>query len=50
MRSKNINLNHISEYKHNFRKCGAISCINNIQGNCNIKKCELYENVLIQED
>ncbi len=36
--------------KHNYKKCGAISCINNIGGLCNCEKCELYENVLIQED
>lgn len=37
-------------YKKSMKKCGAISCINNVQGNCNLKKCDLYENVLIQED
>lgn len=35
---------------YNYRKCGAISCINNACGLCNCEKCELYENVLIQED
>jgi hypothetical protein len=36
--------------KHNYKKCGAISCINNIYGLCNCEKCELYEDVLMQED
>jgi len=39
-------------HKHNSKSCGAITCINNVCGTC-IKdkkdKCELYENVLIQE-
>ena len=34
----------------NYKKCGAISCINNTCGLCNCEKCELYANVLIQED
>lgn len=33
----------------NFKKCGAITCINNIQGLCNYEKCELYERSLVQE-
>ncbi len=37
-------------YKHNHKKCGAVTCINNVQGTCSFKKCDLYENVLIQED
>ena len=36
--------------KYKFKRCGAITCINNVQGLCNCEKCELYENVLIQED
>ncbi|NLV76637.1 MAG: hypothetical protein GX023_06600 [Tissierellia bacterium] len=33
-----------------YKRCGAITCINNIQGLCSFEICELYENVLIQED
>lgn len=36
-------------HKHNIRSCGAITCINNVCGECNQDKCEPYENVLIQE-
>lgn len=36
--------------KNNYKRCGAISCINNICGLCNIEKCELYEDTLMQED
>lgn len=36
--------------KDRYKKCGATTCINNIQGLCNLEICELYENVLIQED
>ena len=36
--------------KEKSKKCGAITCINNIQGSCYSERCELYENVLIQED
>lgn len=36
--------------KHNYKKCGAVSCINNIHGLCDNDKCDLYENLLIQED
>ncbi|WP_236914464.1 hypothetical protein [Clostridium sp. Cult2] len=39
-----------SKQKHIYKKCGAISCINNVCGLCCIERCELYENVLIQED
>lgn len=35
--------------KHNSKNCGAITCINNVCGQCYKEKCELYENVLIQE-
>ncbi|GFN37134.1 hypothetical protein TXYLGN1_29210 [Tepidimicrobium xylanilyticum] len=36
--------------KMSFKKCGAISCINNFSGLCFLEKCQFYENVLIQED
>ncbi|NMB07988.1 MAG: hypothetical protein GX981_06350 [Tissierellia bacterium] len=36
--------------KHNYKECGAISCINNIYGICNNEECQLHENHLIQED
>lgn len=32
-----------------LKKCGSISCINNIQGFCSFDTCELYERSLIQE-
>jgi len=37
------------DHKHNSKSCGAITCINNVCGQCYKDKCELYENVLIQE-
>ncbi|MBU5437605.1 hypothetical protein KQI42_06280 [Tissierella sp. MSJ-40] len=33
-----------------YKKCGAITCLNNISGLCSEEKCELFENLLIQED
>lgn len=36
-------------YKHNVKSCGAITCINNVSGQCHLEDCELYEKVLIQE-
>ncbi|HSH34877.1 hypothetical protein [Schnuerera sp.] len=39
-----------SKQRHIQKKCGAISCINNVCGMCYLESCELYENVLIQED
>ncbi len=33
-----------------YKKCGAITCINNNKGFCDCDVCELYENILIQED
>lgn len=36
-------------HKHNSKSCGAITCINNVCGQCHKDKCELYENMLIQE-
>ncbi|MBW4828761.1 MAG: hypothetical protein KZY61_13500 [Clostridiaceae bacterium] len=46
---KNPNKN--SKLKSNIvlKKCGAVSCINNIQGLCDFAKCELYERSLAQE-
>lgn len=35
--------------KLNNKRCGAITCINNICGQCDVEDCELYEKVLIQE-
>ncbi len=48
MKQKNkfLKFNH----KHNSKNCGAITCIYNVCGQCHKDKCELYENVLIQED
>ncbi|NMB27130.1 MAG: hypothetical protein GX987_03615 [Tissierellia bacterium] len=46
---KEVKINTVKQ-NHNYKKCGAISCINNACGLCNCEKCELYENVLIQED
>jgi hypothetical protein len=31
------------------RRCGAITCIHNVCGICQVKCCEFYENLLIQE-
>ncbi|WP_236911900.1 hypothetical protein [Clostridium sp. Cult1] len=39
-----------SRRKYTYKKCGAVSCINNICGLCSLENCEPYENVLIQED
>lgn len=46
---KNIK-NYKIKQKHNYKECGAISCINNICGLCNTDNCELYEDILMQED
>ncbi len=46
---KTVNIANITK-KEKSKKCGAITCINNIQGSCYSERCELYENVLIQED
>lgn len=44
-------MNHIKvKLRLPTKKCGAISCINNICGRCSLEECQLYENVLIQED
>lgn len=43
--NKTVKFNH----KHDFKRCGAITCINNVCGRCYKDKCELYEKVLIQE-
>ncbi|WP_160197077.1 hypothetical protein [Senegalia massiliensis] len=32
-----------------LKKCGAITCIQNIDGYCNTDKCEMYERMLKQE-
>ncbi|WP_176718807.1 hypothetical protein [Caloranaerobacter ferrireducens] len=32
-----------------LKKCGAITCIHNIDGYCNMDKCEIYERTLRQE-
>ncbi|SHH78397.1 hypothetical protein [Caloranaerobacter azorensis] len=43
--TKNIKSLQISRLK----KCGAITCIHNIDGYCNMEKCEIYERTLRQE-
>jgi len=35
--------------KSENKKCGAITCIHNVCGQCQINNCEFFENVLIQE-
>ncbi len=32
-----------------LKKCGAITCIHNIDGYCNTEKCDIYERTLRQE-
>ncbi|MBS4536265.1 hypothetical protein GOQ29_11615 [Clostridium sp. D2Q-14] len=32
-----------------LKKCKAITCIHNLDGYCNVDKCEIYERVLKQE-
>ena len=36
--------------KMNFRKCGTITCIYNVDGKCSQKECELHERGLRQEE
>lgn len=36
--------------KMNFKVCGTVTCIHNIDGKCCQKNCELYERMLKQED
>lgn len=42
---KNIKTEKVSRLK----KCGAITCMHNIDGYCNMEKCEIYERTLRQE-
>lgn len=35
--------------KLNFKTCGTITCIHNIDNKCMLKECQLYERVLRQE-
>lgn len=46
---ENINITRIGQ-EDDYKKCGTISCLNNVYGLCNHEKCDFYENVLIQED
>jgi hypothetical protein len=32
-----------------LKKCGSITCIHNIDGYCNMEKCEMFERTLKQE-
>ncbi len=32
-----------------LKQCGAITCIHNIDGYCNMEKCEMHERILKQE-
>ncbi|MDF2949343.1 MAG: hypothetical protein K0R07_1374 [Sedimentibacter sp.] len=36
--------------KMNFRKCGTITCIYNVDSKCSQKECELHERGLRQEE
>lgn len=38
-----------SETTSRLKKCGAITCIHNIDGYCTSDKCEIYERSLRQE-
>jgi len=31
------------------KRCGAITCLHNFDGNCNIDSCEIFERTLQQE-
>ncbi|WP_183108665.1 hypothetical protein [Thermohalobacter berrensis] len=42
---KNLKSAEISRLK----KCGAITCIHNIDGYCNMEKCQMFERTLRQE-
>lgn len=46
---RNIINNLNSEMTSRLKKCGAITCIHNIDGTCNTEKCEIYERSLRQE-
>ncbi|WP_156936281.1 hypothetical protein [Clostridiisalibacter paucivorans] len=45
----NIIQNNQHEFESRLKKCGAITCIHNIDGYCNMEKCEIYERTLRQE-
>jgi hypothetical protein len=36
--------------KMNFKKCGSITCIHNVDSKCSQKECDLFEKGLKQED
>jgi len=36
--------------KMTFNKCGAITCIHNVDGKCMEKKCEMHERGLRKEE
>lgn len=38
-----------AESTSRLKKCGAITCLHNIDGFCNMEKCEIYERALKQE-
>ena len=46
---KNIINNVKSQITSRLSKCGAITCIHNIDGYCNSEQCEIYERSLRQE-
>ncbi|WP_202710925.1 hypothetical protein [Sporosalibacterium faouarense] len=46
---KNLLNNGNTEITSRLKKCGAITCIHNIDGYCNSEKCEIYERALRQE-
>lgn len=46
---KNTVLNVKTQTTSRLKKCGVITCIHNIDGFCNMEKCEVYERALRQE-
>lgn len=46
---KNLINNVRAEMTSRLKKCGAITCVHNIDGYCNTEKCEIYERSLRQE-
>lgn len=48
----NINVKDINDVvaKMNFRKCGTITCIHNVDNKCSQNECELHERGLKKEE
>ncbi|MBN2287196.1 MAG: hypothetical protein JXQ26_03710 [Tissierellales bacterium] len=49
MKKEMLKKEEMATNKFNFKSCGTITCIHNINNKCLLKKCEMHERSFRQE-